>query len=96
MMQGDSTIDEYCKRMKSLADSLCDVGHPVQESQLVLDLLCGLNPRFTNTTGDIANSTGGFPFFAAARDILSLKELQLANEGKVTDSTTLLIGVGLS
>ena len=63
MTQGDSTIAEYCGRMKTLADGLRDVGHPVQDSQLVLNLLCGLNPRFTTTADDIANSATGFPSF---------------------------------
>jgi len=44
MTQGDSTIAEYCGRMKTLADALRDVGHPVQDSQLVLNLLRGLTP----------------------------------------------------
>jgi hypothetical protein len=41
--------------MKSAADALCDIGHGVSESQLILNLLSGVNPRFTNTANDIAN-----------------------------------------
>jgi len=92
MTQGDSTIAEYCGRMKTLADDLRDVGHPVQDSQLVLNLLRGLNPRFTTTADDIANSATGFPSFNQARDMLALKELRLANEEKVSNSTALLAG----
>ena len=76
--------------MKTLADALRDVGHPVQDSQLVLNLLRGLNPRFTTIADDIANSTAGFPSFNQARDMLALKELRLANEEKVSNSTALL------
>ncbi|XP_012701423.1 uncharacterized protein C6orf132 homolog [Setaria italica] len=32
MMQGDSSIAEYCSRMKTLTDALRDVDHPVQDS----------------------------------------------------------------
>ncbi|CAN6195835.1 unnamed protein product [Urochloa humidicola] len=88
MAQCDSTIDEYCERMKKKAAELRDVGHPVQDSQLVLNLLRGVNPRFTNSEDDIANSAA-LPDFATARDILSLKELRLANEVKTTAASAL-------
>ena len=38
-VQGDLSISEYCQRLKTMADSLHDVGHPVSEPQLVLNLL---------------------------------------------------------
>ncbi|XP_022682392.1 uncharacterized protein LOC111257327 [Setaria italica] len=91
MTQGNSSTTEYCSRMKTLADALRDVGHPIQDSQLVLNLLCGLNPRFSNTVDDIANSTTSFPSFAQTRDMLALKELRLVNEEKISNSTALLI-----
>ncbi|XP_012699927.1 uncharacterized protein LOC105913954 [Setaria italica] len=74
MTQGDSSIAEYCQHMKTLADALRDVGHPVQDSQLVLNLLHGLNPRYSNTADDIANFTVSFPSFTQPRDMLALKE----------------------
>ena len=92
MTLGDSTIAEYCGRMKTLADALRDVGHPIQDSQLVLNLLRVLNPRFTTTTDDIANSIAGFPSFNQVRDMLALKELRLANEEVVSNSTALFAG----
>ncbi|XP_072147439.1 uncharacterized protein [Setaria viridis] len=85
MTHDDSSIAEYCSRMKTLANALHDISHPVQDSQLVLNLLRGLNPRFSNTANDIANSTAGFPSFA-------LKELCLTNEEKISNSTALLDG----
>nr|XP_034601191.1 putative lysozyme-like protein [Setaria viridis] len=88
MTQGDSSIAEYCSRMKTLADTLHNVGHPVQDSQLVLNLLLGLNPRFSNTSNDIANSTASFPSFTQARDMLAPKELRLANEEKISNSSS--------
>ncbi|XP_034591774.1 uncharacterized protein [Setaria viridis] len=90
MTQGNSSITVHYQRMKTLADALRDVGHPIQDSQLVLNLLHGLNPRFSNTIEDIANSTAGFPSLDQARDMLTLKELRLANKEKISNSTTLL------
>ncbi|XP_072148499.1 uncharacterized protein [Setaria viridis] len=92
MTQGDFSIAEYYTRMKIITDALHDVGHPIQDSQLVLNILRGLNPRFSNTADDIANSTTGFPSFAQARDMLTLKELHLANKEKISNSTALLAG----
>nr|XP_034570760.1 formin-like protein 2 [Setaria viridis] len=92
MTQGDSSITEYCSCMKTLANALRDVSHPIQDSQLVLNLLRGLNPRFSKTANDIANSTIGFLSFAQARDMLALDELHLTNEEKISNSTTLLAG----
>ena len=77
--------------MKTTADALRDVGHTVIESQLVLNLLRGLNPRFSSTADNIADSNP-LPNFATAREKLILKELRLANEGQVTPQTTLLAG----
>ena len=56
MAQGDLSIDEYCQKMKATADALRDVGHAVLDSQLVLNLLRGLNPRFSSTADNIADS----------------------------------------
>jgi hypothetical protein len=45
MQQDHSSTAFYCQRMKTTADALRDVGHPVKDSELVLNLLRGLNPR---------------------------------------------------
>jgi hypothetical protein len=57
LRQGDSTIDEYCQKLKVKAAALWDVGETIDDKQLVLSLLCGLNPRFSATADDIANAT---------------------------------------
>jgi hypothetical protein len=57
LRQGDSTIDEYCQKLNVKAAALWDVGETIDDKQLVLSLLCGLNPRFSATADDIANAT---------------------------------------
>jgi len=89
LKQGDSTIDEYCQRLKSKAAALRQVGNPITDSQLVLSLLRGLNPRFDSTADDIANATV-LPPFTRAHELLSLKELRLANDAKNTVATALV------
>jgi len=66
MTQGDLSIDQFCQCMKQTADSLRDVGHTILDSQLVLNLLRGLNPRYSSTADDIVNKDV-LPSFAAAR-----------------------------
>jgi len=89
LKQGDSTIDEYSQRLKSKAAALRQVGNPITDSQLVLSLLRGLNPRFDSTADDIANATV-LPPFTRAHELLSLKELRLANDAKNTAATALV------
>ncbi|CAN6340218.1 unnamed protein product [Urochloa humidicola] len=88
--QGNDSITVYTGRMKKVPDDLRHIDHPVQDSQLVLNLLRGLNPRFSTTSDDIANSATDFPSFSDACDLLVMKKLRLASEAKVAFTTTLL------
>jgi hypothetical protein len=45
-VQGDLTVKEYCRKFKNMADGLADLGSPVDDWILVLNILRGLNPRF--------------------------------------------------
>ena len=46
LCQGALSVDEYCRKMKHMADALADLGEPVQDRTLVLNVLRGLNERF--------------------------------------------------
>ena len=63
MFHGDLSVDAYAQKMKHTADALREVGHPVSNPQLVLNLLRGLNPRFANTA-DIITNTSPLPDLA--------------------------------
>jgi hypothetical protein len=43
-VQGDLTVSEYCRKFKNMADALADLGSPVDDRILVLNILRGLNP----------------------------------------------------
>lgn len=75
--------------MKTIADTLRDVSHPVQDSDLVLNLLRGLNRRFSNIVDIIANSTV-LPNFTTTCNMFTLKELCLANKDKVSSGTSIV------
>ena len=54
MTQGDLSIEDYAKKMKVAANALRDVGQPISEATLVLNLLRGINRRFSATADFIA------------------------------------------
>jgi hypothetical protein len=47
-VQGDLSVSEYCRKMKTIADSLGDLGCPVEDRILVLNVLRGLSDRYAH------------------------------------------------
>jgi hypothetical protein len=47
-VQGDLSVGEFCRRMKGMADSLGDLGWPVEDRILVLNVLRGLSDRYVH------------------------------------------------
>lgn len=45
-VQGGMSVDDYCWRLKALADALAEQGEPVDDHVLTLQMLRGLSPRF--------------------------------------------------
>jgi hypothetical protein len=45
-VQGDLSMIEYCHKFKGMADALGNLGLPIDNRILVLNILCGLNQRF--------------------------------------------------
>jgi len=79
--QGDLSINEYCTKLKRLADQLCSIDHPVSEPSQVLNLLRELNPRYRHLKPVI---TAKFPphTFMSARSFLILEELSEKHDAK--------------
>ena len=42
-VQGDLSVSEFCRQMKGMADSLGDLGCPMEDRILVLNVLYGLS-----------------------------------------------------
>jgi hypothetical protein len=87
-VQGDLIVSEYCRKFKNMVDALADLGSPVGDRILVLNILCGLNPRFEHL-GAIIRRYTPFPSFLKVRDDLILEELHLDSSGPPADTTTL-------
>ena len=82
------SVHEYAQALKKAADALRDVDKPVADSEMVLALLAGADPRYS-TTGEIIAGEAGMTFVKAV-DRLSLQELRLANQAKMSASSALV------
>jgi hypothetical protein len=77
-VQDDLSITEYCRRLKKMADDLTALGEVVTDRTLVLNVLRGLNERFTHI-GALLRRALPFPTFLEVKDDLSLEELTLGS-----------------
>jgi hypothetical protein len=77
-VQGDLSVTEYCRRLKKMADDLTTLGEVVTDRTLVLNVLRGLNERFTHV-GTLLRRARPFPTFLQVKDDLSLEELTLGS-----------------
>ncbi|TVU03494.1 hypothetical protein EJB05_50968, partial [Eragrostis curvula] len=84
-VQGDLSVAEYCRKMKSMADALGDLGHIVPDGTLVLNVLRGLNEKYA-TFASIARRQRPFPDFSDLRADLEVEEMTLL--GKLSSTTS--------
>jgi len=77
--QGNQDITTYCRKLKGMADALRDLGEPVLDRTLVLNLIRGLNGRF-EAIGLHLRRGHPFPSFLQARNDLLLEELTMEAE----------------
>ncbi|XP_062206168.1 uncharacterized protein LOC133908060 [Phragmites australis] len=87
-VQGDLSIAEYCRKLKSMADALGDLGEPVQDRTLVLSVLRGLNEKFGYMAA-LLKRQKPFPSFIEVRNDLLLEEITMTSKPGST-STALL------
>jgi hypothetical protein len=71
-----------------MADALADLGSPVDDRILILNILRGLNPRFEHL-GAIIRRYTPFSSFLKVWDDLILEELHLDSSGPSADATAL-------
>ncbi|KAJ9535086.1 hypothetical protein OSB04_un001838 [Centaurea solstitialis] len=73
---GDSTIMEYCSRIKGISDLLTNIGSPVSERNLVTYAINGLSPKYDVIATTIRHRSP-FPSFLEMRSILTLEEQRM-------------------
>ncbi|KAJ9542330.1 hypothetical protein OSB04_028836 [Centaurea solstitialis] len=69
----------YCQRLKVLSDQLKNVGAPVSNDRLVLQMVAGLTEAY-NVVGTVLRQTIPLPPFYQARSMLILEKAGLANK----------------
>jgi len=90
--QGDLSITDYCRKFKSMADDLADLGEPVTDRTLVLNVIRGLNENFTNI-GRHLRRERPFPTFLDVRNDLLL-EITAAQRHSAAPTALLAAGAG--
>jgi hypothetical protein len=78
-IQGDLSVSDYCRKIKSMADSLVDLGCAIFDRNLVLNVLRGLNKQYDHICAIITRSTP-FPSFHKVQDDLVTEELTLGSD----------------
>jgi hypothetical protein len=91
-VQGDLSINEYCCKFKAMADNLADLGAPVEDRILVLNILRGLNQLFEHV-GSIIRRYSPFLNFLKVRDDLLLEEIHMDSTEPPAAPTTLYTNV---
>ncbi|GKD18207.1 retrovirus-related pol polyprotein from transposon TNT 1-94 [Tanacetum coccineum] len=81
-----SNVSAYCQELKVLADQLSNVGSPVSNDRLVLQLVAGLNESYDSFASHLQH-TDPLPQFYEARSRLILEETRKKKQA-VTSATT--------
>jgi hypothetical protein len=93
--QGDLSVHDYCCRLKRLADTLTDVGHPITDQDLVVNLLRRLSSKFSNALG-VVTTMNPLPTFLWVHSYLLQEETRVDRSHKVEAANTLLAAASSS
>jgi hypothetical protein len=91
-VQGDLSVTEYCCKFKGMADALTDLGSPVDDQILILNILRGLNQCFEHL-GAIIQHSSPFLKFLKVHDDLLLEEIHLDTNGPSVAPTALYTSI---
>ncbi|XP_010693283.2 uncharacterized protein LOC104906246 [Beta vulgaris subsp. vulgaris] len=80
----------YCQTLKMLADQLANVGSPVSNQRLVLQMVVGLTEAY-NGVASIIQHRDPLPLFSTARSMLILEETSLAKRAAKQGGSALVV-----
>ncbi|XP_022042062.1 uncharacterized protein LOC110944720 [Helianthus annuus] len=83
-MASCSSMNDYFQRMKDLAEQLKDVGHPVSESRLVLQMLTGLPQEYDTVASFITQAD---KLWDDAREMIDWEQRRQAARQQVSHTT---------
>nr|KYP47006.1 hypothetical protein KK1_031375 [Cajanus cajan] len=78
-MDNYPNISSYCQELKTLSDQLSNVGAPVSNQRLVLQLIAGLNENY-DCVATFIQQRNPLPPFYEARSRLILEETRKAKQ----------------
>jgi hypothetical protein len=87
-VQGDLSINEYCRKFKAMTDDLADLGAPIEDRILILNILRGLNQRFEHVDSIIWRYSPFLNFLKVQNDLL-LEEIHMDSTGPLAALTVL-------
>uniref|UniRef100_A0ACD5T832 Uncharacterized protein n=1 Tax=Avena sativa TaxID=4498 RepID=A0ACD5T832_AVESA len=87
--RGDLPVDEYCRRLKYIADQLDEVGAPISDRALTMQMIDGLGSKFKMQTAIFHNMVP-LPTFAQAHSRLQLAERSMDREARTSDTQALV------
>nr|XP_040245841.1 uncharacterized protein LOC109749114 [Aegilops tauschii subsp. strangulata] len=88
--QDDSSIDDYCMRLKRLADELRDIGAKVSDELMLSTLTAGLNEDFGNAASNLSLLPN--PTFNSVAAYLRLEERRMKKVKARVQHTALAAG----
>jgi hypothetical protein len=94
-VQGDLSINEYCRKFKAMTDDLADLGAPIEDRILILNILRGLNQRFEHVDS-IIRRYSPFLNFLKVQDDLLLEEIHMDSTEPPAALTALYTNVASS
>ena len=89
-MEDFANASAYCQRLKMLADQLKNVGAPVSNNRLVLQMVTGLSDAYSGV-GTLLRQSDPLPPFYQARSMLVLEEAGLSKKAANGSSQSALI-----
>ncbi|KAJ8560747.1 hypothetical protein K7X08_022607 [Anisodus acutangulus] len=89
-MEDFPNVSTYCKKLKELADQLHNIGAPVTNNRLILQLVAGLSEAY-NGIGTLLLQSNLLPAFYQARSMLTLEEAGLAKKAAIGASPVIMM-----
>lgn len=89
-MEDFHNASAYCQRLKTLSDQLRNVGAPVDNNRLVLQLVSGLTEAYKGL-GTLIRQSTPLPVFYQARSMLTLEEAGLAKQATTGSASAMLV-----
>ncbi|XP_021721575.1 uncharacterized protein LOC110689129 [Chenopodium quinoa] len=89
-MEDFPNVSAYCQRLKGLSDQLRNVGAPVDNNRLVLQLVSGLTEAYKGV-GTLIRQSSPLPLFYQARSMLTLEEAGLMKQAALSSASAMVV-----